>query len=700
MKIYKPNPLRLSAGDMPNHISSLMSVIQHSVDIANLHLTDMEICCFYDNGEICPVPVHSAIMCSLSPLLLRLFRDLPEDDRVKFSVHIPESNPNTLMTLRDLVYSGSCRSQNERELEEVVRIASLLNMEHLCSSLIIDSHYIENEKFHEDNNYNCRENVVEYETYDLDVQNDDINPLLAPSPSPNSRNLHEEVGNGLMLPHIENEIKGDEIISVNQNDTNELPPVKLLVDSNENVSDLGENVDTLPVNEIPEESQFKEKKDVNISNGTGGEMQMTLLLSPKKVLKRVSEDNSLIIENENGFCVCPICGKVLKSKVLKKRNLYDHMAMRHYKNELERDFLHDGKCTICFKDVSSFRQKKDEMIRHLGSTHNLVEIYANNHVVQTQSHQVRNNLVNEESVDVIQDNDEASSYNNQHDVETFLNYNQATNENPNFEANEENAVVKKCQLCQGKIVDWSSGSCSSDSTAYNYHLSLRHFREALLEDYGSETWTCPICDISFFDASSPEIKFVTHLGVAHDLVKKYLKDKNSVIEGLIPSSLDDIDEEVNKKIIESNNNDLKIPRKQKQSDSKANDNEPIKKKIKCELATENIVDVSSIQKSRGRKVACLVCSTKVSSIPVLYGHMYHVHFKHDVNQAIKIILDGSGGQCPQCSRSPWKQTWTGEVTPGVISHFTKKHKMTDGLIFNNGQPSEANVNFLVQKLTS
>ena len=56
---------------------------------------------------------------------------------------------------------------------------------------------------------------------------------------------------------------------------------------------------------------------------------------------------------------------------------------------------------------------------------------------------------------------------------------------------------------------------------------------------------------------------------------------------------------------------LKIPRKQKQSDSKANDNEPIKKKIKCELATENIVDVSSIQKSRGRKVACLVCSTKV-----------------------------------------------------------------------------------------
>ena len=106
MKIYKPNPLRLSAGDMPNHISSLMSVIQHSVDIANLHLTDMEICCFYDNGEICPVPVHSAIMCSLSPLLLRLFRDLPEDDRVKFSVHIPESNPNTLMTLRDLVYSG------------------------------------------------------------------------------------------------------------------------------------------------------------------------------------------------------------------------------------------------------------------------------------------------------------------------------------------------------------------------------------------------------------------------------------------------------------------------------------------------------------------------------------------------------------------------------------------------------------------
>ena len=352
-------------------------------------------------------------------------------------------------------------------------------MEHLCSSLIIDSHYIENEKFHEDNNYNCRENVVEYETYDLDVQNDDINPLLAPSPSPNSRNLHEEVGNGLMLPHIENEIKGDEIISVNQNDTNELPPVKLLVDSNENVSDLGENVDTLPVNEIPEESQFKEKKDVNISNGTGGEMQMTLLLSPKKVLKRVSEDNSLIIENENGFCVCPICGKVLKSKVLKKRNLYDHMAMRHYKNELERDFLHDGKCTICFKDVSSFRQKKDEMIRHLGSTHNLVEIYANNHVVQTQSHQVRNNPVNEESVDVIQDNDEASSYNNQHDVETFLNYNQATNENPNFEANEENAVVKKCQLCQGKIVDWSSGSCPSDWTAYNYHLSLRHFRHRL-----------------------------------------------------------------------------------------------------------------------------------------------------------------------------------------------------------------------------
>ena len=48
------------------------------------------------------------------------------------------------------------------------------------------------------------------------------------------------------------------------------------------------------------------------------------------------------------------------------------------------------------------------------------------------------------------------------------------------------------------------------------------YREALLEDYGSETWTCPICDISFFDASSPEIKFVTHLGVAHDLVKKYL----------------------------------------------------------------------------------------------------------------------------------------------------------------------------------
>ena len=105
MKIIKPPPLRLSAGDMPYYISSLMSYVEHSVEIANIYMTDMNICCFY-NEDLCTIPVHAAILCSQSPLLNELYHSLLETGHTTFSVLIPDSDPDSIITLRQLVYSG------------------------------------------------------------------------------------------------------------------------------------------------------------------------------------------------------------------------------------------------------------------------------------------------------------------------------------------------------------------------------------------------------------------------------------------------------------------------------------------------------------------------------------------------------------------------------------------------------------------
>ena len=67
---------------------------------------------------------------------------------------------------------------------------------------------------------------------------------------------------------------------------------------------------------------------------------------------------------------------------------------------------------------------------------------------------------------------------------------------------------------------------------------------------------------------------------------------------------------------------------------------------------------------------------------VLQSHLLSKHFKTDCEEAIRTILQRTGGKCPLC---PNKERWTNYSTLSwsIFIHFSRQHGIADGLQFNN-----------------
>ena len=189
-------------------------------------------------------------------------------------------------------------------------------------------------------------------------------------------------------------------------------------------------------------------------------------------------------------------------------------------------------------------------------------------------------------------------------------------------------VSKKCYIC-GTVI---AGTGKYWIHSLYSHFSRRHFAEELFRDFGTPDMKCPKCGKEKEQKSG----FLTHIGSYHRLVENYL-DMN-----------------------------------------KLNGQETF---------SNNKGRARSQSKSEG-KFSCPFCEEKLVIRPVLLSHLLSKHFKKDCEEAIKQILEKSGGVCPKCPGFSWSQP--GALNWTTLTHFSRKHKIAEDLEYSDNLLNQGN----------
>ena len=189
-------------------------------------------------------------------------------------------------------------------------------------------------------------------------------------------------------------------------------------------------------------------------------------------------------------------------------------------------------------------------------------------------------------------------------------------------------VSKKCYIC-GTVI---AGTGKYWIHSLYSHFSRRHFAEELFRDFGTPDMKCPKCGKEKEQKSG----FLTHIGSYHKLVENYL-DMN---------------------------------------------------KLKGQETFSNYKGRGRSQSKSEGKFSCPFCEEKLVIRPVLLSHLLSKHFKKDCEEAIKQILEKSGGVCPKCPGFSWSQP--GALNWTTLTHFSRKHKIAEDLEYSDNLLNQGN----------
>jgi len=229
------------------------------------------------------------------------------------------------------------------------------------------------------------------------------------------------------------------------------------------------------------------------------------------------------------------------------------------------------------------------------------------------------------------------------------------------------------------------------------HFSRRHFAEELFRDFGTPDKKCPMCGREEENQSL----FVAHIGSRHRLVEKYL-DMNK-LQGQETFSASPPSIVVKGEYIKHNR--------------KSNQTKPRRLQLEVTKLAKNLLDQSGPETSifkpnkhekpsnRRRirteskseaKISCPFCEKMVGIRPVLQSHLLSKHFKKDCEEAIKQILEKSGGVCPKCPGFSWSEPGTLNWT--ALTHFSRKHKIAEDLEYSDNLLNQGNSPSAFEKL--
>jgi len=301
---------------------------------------------------------------------------------------------------------------------------------------------------------------------------------------------------------------------------------------------------------------------------------------------------------------------------------------------------------------------------------------------------------------------------------------------------------RECPVC-GTLI---AGSGASWRYPMYSHLSRKHFSKELIRDYGivsSDTsWKCRLCgkDESAFSGPCKKTQFLAHLGAKHKLVEKYMEltpetdelepiknvlklkskkpggGKGKNVKKLTDSagsasaytpprkmirvadvnkkgSVVKIKDEIQPEQVSSSNSKRKrsLPKRFKDDElSTSSDDSGF-----LPHSTErNKVDTNTDR--RIKNVACDYCDRKVVMEPVLQSHLLSRHFRADCERAITQIFDLTDGRCPLCPGRSWN--WPGQsLNWSMFLHFSRKHRIADGLTFSGNKLNQKNVDLILKK---
>eukprot|EP00092_Neocalanus_flemingeri_P035780 GFUD01038960.1.p1 GENE.GFUD01038960.1~~GFUD01038960.1.p1 ORF type:complete len:781 (+),score=171.04 GFUD01038960.1:51-2393(+) len=492
---------RLCLADKDNFFISIMTSLTHTVTLQSSHLTDLVLLCTGPDGPL-PVSVHSAVLSSQSSLLRDLLISVTDPVLV-----LPEVELNTVWCMLDLLYSGRCvASQQDRS--KLVNLLSSLGLATVLDNLEIE---VQNDQqcLQEHLGDTISENITTLGSTtfklspDLDCKVCGVKFHARQAVEFFFQERDCSRNNGKRLPLLskeENCIYKEEQNSVSlssSTDSLSFPPQCSVIYSGHTCQLCGKKArnpyklrEHYTIKHFFGEVQEMIKDKNNLSCQICGkcfEPGDNLISHMVRHIGATHKQVLSLVERECGtedisFEQCQICDVKIDPGV---RVFSNHLVEKHFKDKI-KDFLppDQSSCHICDKKIPDI----DDLIIHVGSSHGLA--------IKFYEEFLKSNTT------------EATSFLQAECSAT--NIKSSTKKRKN--------ISKACYIC-GVVI---AGSGSSWKFTLYSHFSRRHFAKELVRDYETPDKKCSVCG---FEAKSPSL-LVTHLGVKHRLVEKYLDMKN------------------------------------------------------------------------------------------------------------------------------------------------------------------------------
>jgi len=345
--------------------TSIMSSLTHNVTLQSSHLTDLVLLCSGPDGLL-PVSVHSAVLCSQSPLLKDLLLSVTEPVLV-----LPEVELDTVWYMLDLVYTGRCVVTKQKDSSKLIHLLSNLGMATIVEKLKMET-------LNEDHS---PQECIDHSMSERMSSSGSIKF----KPTPPSPELYcKECG-------IKFQVKQAIELFFHERDCK----INTAMARHRSVENLSFKDAQTQIPMPLSSPNFSPQSQMESSYGQGMEIYKEFLESKKTdptsgdhldcTQLEVSASMSLTSSTQKRQKVskkCYICGTVIAGAgKYWIRPLYSHFSRRHFAEELLRDFgTPDKKCSMCGKE----EETQSQFVGHLGSHHRLVEKYLDLNKLQGQ----------------------------------------------------------------------------------------------------------------------------------------------------------------------------------------------------------------------------------------------------------------------------------------------------------------------------
>jgi len=687
--------------DKNDFFNSILTSLTHSITQQSSCLTDLDLLCSGPDGPLV-VSVHGAVLASQSPLLQDLLLSATGPILL-----LPEVKVKTVWNMLDLLYTGRC-DLREENVPSVVQLLTSLGLHGVVRTLEqTDGKCPEESGFLARSSLACLTSLGLHAVlgFDREVSSPD-NPASGveverqtvdytlPKGKINRKRGRKNVVHtkiiGLQVPEDGANNEPSSTIDGNTSTMKKLYPERYC----QMCGKKERNLYTLKVHYTNSHffaevaALIKDKKSSqcelcgqHFADGYNQHLNIVRHrgATHKEVIKFVQKEcgsgDGIVYDH------CKICD--VRREDWNSESLGHHLIQKHYEVLELKNLLSPGQdvCNIC----DSKSENIYGMIAHIGLTHGFaIKLYRD--------------FIASKSFDRLKVKTRKSSLSKSKTITC-----------PNIPPNGPK-VSKKCHLCHLDI----AGSGKFWRYPLYSHFARIHFGKDLVRDFRTVDNKCSVCGVA--EDFVGERRFLVHLGAKHRLVEKYV-EKSLLLafaetedSGTVAVNNDEEQTVQNfpeKDVMQSRKSALD----QQGEDSLHGELVMLKEQLTLPLIGEEqdeeqhsspVANESQnipSEKTPVLSVTCPHCYRRLQETS-LQTHLVSRHFKKDCEEAIKTVLQTTGGKCPKCSAQFKLSQYSGLVDWRVHIHFARTHKIAEDLDPTAGKDecNQANVEKIERKL--